>query len=65
MKFLQVKERESQINFDDIEVELNTGRTQYQPQDPPENPTEGFTYYDRTTKIVRTWNGTVWKDHYA
>jgi len=26
--------------------------------------TEGYTYYDRTTKKVRTWDGSAWKDHY-
>jgi hypothetical protein len=25
---------------------------------------EGFTYYDKTSKKVRTWDGTAWRDHY-
>jgi len=25
---------------------------------------EGFTYYDKDTKKVRTWDGTAWKDHF-
>ena len=25
---------------------------------------EGFTYYDKTSKKVRTWDGSAWKDHY-
>lgn len=25
---------------------------------------EGFTYYDKTLKKVRTWDGTAWRDHF-
>lgn len=31
----------------------------------PASPVEGQTYMDSTTHILRTYNGTVWKDHYA
>jgi hypothetical protein len=26
--------------------------------------TEGYTYYDKSLKKVRTWDGTSWKDHW-
>jgi hypothetical protein len=26
--------------------------------------TEGYTYYDKTLKKVRTWDGSAWKDHF-
>lgn len=25
---------------------------------------QGYTYYDKDSKKVRTWDGSAWKDHY-
>ena len=30
----------------------------------PDSPTEGFTYYDRALKKVRTFDGTNWQNHW-
>lgn len=30
----------------------------------PASPTEGFTYYNRTSHKVRTFDGTIWRDHW-
>lgn len=30
----------------------------------PASPTEGFTYYNRTTHKVRTFDGTNWQNHW-
>lgn len=31
---------------------------------PPANPDEGETYYDGTSKRMRTWDGAAWRDHW-
>lgn len=31
----------------------------------PASPRRGFTYFNTTSGKVRTWNGSMWKDHYT
>lgn len=30
----------------------------------PTSPTVGFTYYNTTDNVVRTWDGSNWQDHW-
>jgi len=30
----------------------------------PDSPTAGFTYFNTTDNVVRTWDGSNWQDHW-
>lgn len=43
---------------------LLQGRIYIQAASDPADPVEGFTYYNTTSHVVRTWDGSAWQDHW-
>ncbi len=43
---------------------LTQGYPFLQADSDPQSPDEGFTYYNTTIHVIRTWDGSVWRDHW-